>query len=35
LVLYCGALAATVLANLLAVKFMLRHAPVVPDLPAD
>jgi len=32
---FCGALAATVIVNLLAVKFLAEHEPVTPELAGD
>jgi hypothetical protein len=35
LAIFCSALAATVILNLLAVKTVAAHEPIVPDLPAE
>jgi hypothetical protein len=35
LALFCSALAVTVLVNVLAIKFFVARAPMVPDLPIE
>jgi hypothetical protein len=35
LALFCSALAATVLVNVVAIKYFVARAPMVPDLPVE